>query len=211
MAGEGVGFAETLTDLYNDFLFGFSAPAAKAFNLFIVSVLIVFATIIIFKFFKSISQKDILKLNLAQYNTSEHPFFKKFYALSLYFAEYIVIMPLIIMLWFALLSVMMSILVSGKTIDQVLLISGATIAAIRILAYHKQEMAQELAKLFPLIAISAFLLSPNAFDVPRMISQIADIPLLFESLFYFLIVIFMIEIVLRIFYTIMEFWQSEDE
>ena len=115
------------------------------------------------------------------------------------------------MLWFALLSVMMSILVSGKTIDQVLLISGATIAAIRILAYHKQEMSQELAKLFPLIAISAFLLSPNAFDVPRMISQIADIPLLFKSIFYFLIVIFMVEIVLRIFYTIMEFWQSEDE
>ena len=65
--------------------------------------------------------------------------------------------------------------------------------------------------MFPFIALSSFLLTPGAFDFEGVLSQLEEVPLLLGSLFYYVVAIVSIEIVFRVFYTIYEFFKSEDE
>ena len=85
------------------------------------------------------------------------------------------------------------------------------VAAIRMLAYYNQEIAKDLAKLFPFITLSLFILTPGAFNVEGILNQLNALPSLFRSIFSFLIVIFIVEIILRIIYTATEFLRTEEE
>lgn len=205
------GFAGDLVGYYNNFIDKFSANTGAALNVFLAAILVAVVALFIWKFYNSLSEKNIIRLNLRQYNRSEHPFFSKLFAIFLYFVEYIIIMPVLISLWFTALSVLMLLIVSERPVDQVLLITGALVGAVRILAYHNSEIAKDLAKLFPFTAFTLFLLTPNVFDLGRIVGNIGDVIASLGNVFYFLAVIFAIEIVLRLFYTVMELWQSEDE
>ena len=100
---------------------------------------------------------------------------------------------------------------ASDTATENLLIAAALIGAIRILAYYRNEISKDIAKLFPFIALALFLLSPGVFDSDNILRKLSEIPLLLNNVVYFIIVIFAIEIVLRVFYMTYEFWRSEDE
>jgi hypothetical protein len=186
-------------------------------NSLAASVLVLTATLVvvslfIFKFYKSLSKMNLLSLNLYKYNTSEHPIFNKVWAMLLYLLEYILVIPFLIMLWFAGLAiVLLGIAKDGQGVDYVLLIAAALIGAIRILAYVNTEISAELAKLFPFITLSFFLLTPGDFG-PGIISEnLEEIPSLLGQVYSFILVVLIIEIILRVFYTLYEFWVSESD
>ena len=83
--------------------------------------------------------------------------------------------------------------------------------AIRILAYYNGEISKDLAKLFPFIALSVFLLTPGAFDFENVLNKLKELPALLESAFFFLILIFALEIILRIVYTLYEIAIGKEE
>lgn len=92
-----------------------------------------------------------------------------------------------------------------------LLLSGALIISIRILAYLKEEIALEVAKLFPFIALTSFLLEPSSFDIAVVLRKLEEIPLLLENVAYFLVIILSLELVLRVVYTTHELSLGHDE
>ena len=198
------------TQYYQGLVERFALGNVLVVNIFLLTILITIASLFIFKFYRTLSQRDIISLNLKRYNKSKHPTISKFYHIVLFFLEYIIIMPIVILLWFTALSILILLVAPERNIGPILTITGAMVASIRVLAYHREEVAKDLAKLFPFIALSVFLLSPGIFDFGRIIGQISQIPVLLNSVIAFLVFVFAIEIILRIFYTIYELFQSGD-
>jgi hypothetical protein len=176
----------------------------------LLAALITLLTVIIWQFYRTLAERNIIKLNLKQYNRSEHPFLKKTFAVLLYLAEYIVIIPFFMLLWSIALAVAL-LLLAEKEIGYIVLLTAAMIISIRILAYYKKEIAKDLAKLFPLITLSVFLINSKSLDIPFILGQIMQIPALLESIYSYFIVIFFVEVVLRLTDTVSELWKSEEE
>ncbi|MBS3099308.1 hypothetical protein J4462_03790 [Candidatus Pacearchaeota archaeon] len=184
-------------------------------NVLLFSVILAVISLFIWNFYKSISKRNLIKLNLSKYNTSEHPFWSKLQAIFLYLLEYIVIMPLLIILWYAALSLVLLLIASEVSVSGVLFVSSVLVGSIRILAYFNSEISKDVAKLFPLIALSVFLLSfetiNKTFNFGDFTNKIYQIPTYYGEIFSFILIVFVIEIVLRVIFTIYEFWRSEEE
>jgi len=200
-----------ISGIYTRLVGSFPPDIAAGINLIIFAVIIAIVSIFIWKFYRSLSQRNLIPLNLRKYSRSAHPEASKFLAAVLYLLENIIIMPVLIFLWFAALSIVVLVIAPEREVSQILLLTGAMVAAIRMLAYYNQEIARDLAKLFPFITLSLFILTPGAFDVGGILNQLNALPSLFRSIFSFLIVIFIVEITLRILYTATEFLRAEEE
>jgi len=187
--------------------------SSLALDVFVLSIVLAIVSLFIWKFYRSTSKRSLIKLDLQRYNYTNHPFGNKVFAMILYLLEYVIIAPLLLTLWFAGLAVILLLIGQDQNTSDLLLIAAIVIGAIRILAYFKGEIAKDLAKLFPFIALSAFLLSvadPGAVG-SGIFTKIGEIPAFLTNgvIFSYLLVVFLIEIVLRLFYTIYEFWSSE--
>jgi small-conductance mechanosensitive channel len=197
--------------IYGGYLSGLVFDRALAASVFVLAITLAIVALFIFKFYKSISKKTIIRLNLKKYNTSEHPVGSKVLAMVLYLLEYIIFMPFLIALWFVALAIVLLLIAEEQTIGYILWISVSMIGAIRILAYVKKEVSEDLAKLFPFITLSVFLLTPGEFSLDILSEKISMIPLLLSNIFSFILVVLLIEIILRVFYTVYTFWASEEE
>lgn len=178
-------------------------------SIFILAIVITIASLFIFEFYKSISRRNLIKLNLKKYNTSDHPFFGKIFAMLLYLLEYIIIMPFLILLWFSGLAIVLLLIAQERLIGEVLWITAAMIGAIRILAYIKSDLSRELAKLFPFITLSVFILSWDTLDYSKILAKVYEIPALFNQIFSFIFVVLIIEVALRLIFEAYDFWSSE--
>lgn len=190
---------------------GLAFTDSVALRVFYLIILLAVVSFFIYGFYKSTGKRNLLSLNLKKYNYSNHPVANKFFATLFYLIEYIVIIPILLVLWFAGLSIVLLLLAQNKPVEQILFASAAVIGAIRVIAYFKGELAKDLAKLFPFIALSVFLLSPEALNISRISEQIREIPLLLNNIAIFIFVVFLIEFALRVFYTFYQFLVSEDE
>jgi amino acid transporter len=97
--------SNVLIGLYSRVLDIFPESAESAIRLFFFAVIIALVALFIWRFYKSLSKRTLITLNLNQYNRSEHPFLSKFFAVLLYLIEYVIIMPVIIFIWFGALTV----------------------------------------------------------------------------------------------------------
>ena len=183
--------ARSFSSLASSNIFNLNGQLALSALLLILVLAII--SFFIYKFYNSVSKRNLIELNLRQYNYSSHPTASKFFAVLLYLIEYMVIMPFLILLWFVGLTVVLWLLAPQDVeVSRVLLISSVVIGAIRISAYYKKELSEDLAKLFPLIALATFMLGFEAFQASysRVLSNFAEIPLLLNNIFSFVFVIF---------------------
>lgn len=181
------------------------------FVLLLYTIFIVVYAVFIWKFYKFLSSKDIINLNLMQYNYSKHPILEKFFAIVLYTIEYLIILPFLVLFWFAILSIFLLLLSESESVNQILIISTAIIAAIRITSYISEDLSKDLAKILPFTVLGLFIINSDLFNLERLLGRILEIPSLFTNIFMFIIFIFVIEFVLRIVYLIAEFFRSEEE
>lgn len=200
--------AETYTGIMNSLPKNYAA----IINLFIFTLLIVIYTVFIWKFYRFLARKDIIKLDLKRYNKLEHPGWRKFLAAVLYFIEYIIVLPFIVFFWFAMLAVFLILLSKQQSAETIILISAAIVASVRITSYYKEDLSRDLAKLFPFTILAVFLLSPEFFSFELLVSQFSKIPSLLNNILYYLVFIMGIEVILRFFEIIFSIKNSgEDE
>jgi len=203
---EGGTLAGWLSSFYGDSL---------ALDVFIFAVILAVASLFIWYFYRSIAKRNLIDINLSKYNTYEHPLANKFLAMVLYLLEYMVIMPLLIIFWYAALAFVLFVIASEVSVGGILFVSAVIIGAIRLLAYFHSEIAKDLAKMFPFIALSVFLLSfesiGKVFDFSDVTAKLSQIPQFTAEIFSFILVVFVIEIVLRFIFSVYEFWRSEEE
>jgi hypothetical protein len=169
------------------------------------SIYIVFVALyagFIWKFYKFISTRDFLELKLNKYNKSKHPTFSKVFAFVFYMIEYILILPFLVLSWFAMFSLFLLILNKASEIDtrQLLLISASIITLIRITAYTNENLSKEIGKIFPFTILVMFILEPNFFNMEGLFNGLFKVPDYLGDIFVLIIFIICVEFALRIFF-----------
>ena len=181
-----IEYQESIINFYNALTGSMSPQSVALVNVFIFSLFVSGYAIFTWKFYKFLARKDILKLNLSQYNPSDHPVLRKTLAACLYLIEYAVILPFVIFFWFAILSFMILLISEGSGALHVLYISAAIVTSIRILSYYEEELAVEIAKLLPLTVLAIFVAGAGSFSVPTLLESLLEIPQFATSILYFL-------------------------
>jgi hypothetical protein len=171
-----------------------------------------FYAIIVYNLYKLVATRDIFKLNLRKYNTAENPSINKFFAILLYTVEYILFFPLFLMLWFIIFSAIFIALSNMNDIGSILIISMSMISAIRIASYYKQDLARDIAKLIPFALLAVFLIDgASAFSWEQSWYLIISISSMLDTLIYYFIFVFILELTLRVIYSISKALSPRDE
>ena len=191
---------DQIINAYNVIITALPDSIQTLIELFLWSLLIFVSALLIWKFYRSISKKNILGLNLNKYNKSEHPFFAKLIAGILYFLEYILILPFLIFIWFGAFTLFLVLLSKSLDVPTILKIAIVVIAAIRMTAYYKEDLSKDLAKMLPFALLAILITNPNFFtNFQSILQNIAKIPESFSQIGIYFIFIITLEIILRIF------------
>jgi hypothetical protein len=177
-------------------------------DLAIYTVVIALYSIFIWKFYKFLARREIIELNLRQYNHSQYSSLEKLIAVLLYTLEYLIILPFLVLFWFVTFSAFLLLLSEQGNVDQMLLISAAIIASTRITAYISEDLSKDLAKIFPFTVLATYLLNPNFFDIPSLVDKVIALPSAIVPMIMFVIFIFIVEFVLRGSYSISQLARS---
>ncbi len=180
------------------------------FSLIVYTILILMYSIFIWKFYRFLASRDIIQLNLSQYNYSSHPVLEKVAAVGLYALEYLIILPFLVFFWFAILSIFLLVLSESQNTLQILLISAAIIASTRVTSYISEDLSKDLAKILPFTILAAFILGTSFFNSDLVLTKISQIPSLFDNIITFVVFIFVIEFVFRILYSIYQLVTSKN-
>ncbi len=202
--------ASSLGELYTELIALLPTWMQQFVSLFVIVLVILIYSIFIWKFYRFISKKNIVGLNLSQYNRANHPVIEKIVAGIFYFIEYIIILPFLIFFWFAIFTLFLMLLTEGSDIRHILIISATVIAAIRMASYYKEELARDLAKMLPFTLLAVSIVNPQ-FGGSKIFSYISQLPGLFDSILVYLLFIIIIEVILRFFEFIFTLFGIADE
>ena len=190
-------FGITLLNIYMYITSLLPSPIQKFVNFLFIVIIVVVFSIFIWKFYQSISTKNIIELDLNQYNQSKYPGFAKTLAFLFYVLEYIVIFPLLIFAWFSIFTIFLILLTENYPINTLLILSATVIAAIRFTAYYRKKLSEDLAKLIPFTLLSVSLLNPSFFSIERVFNQFQQLSVAFGDAFIYLGFIVGMELILR--------------
>ncbi len=182
-------------ELFSNLRFEEALDNTKPLILFMAGI-IVYA-IFIFKFYRFVAKRDILKLNLKQYSTSDHPTLQKTIAFILYVVEYIIIMPIIIFFWFAVLSAIIIFFSKEADPQRILIVTFSLVGAIRAISYYSEDLSKDLAKMLPFALLGVFLVDITYFSWHNSVSILAQMPSMWKIVLYYLIFIVVLESVFR--------------
>lgn len=184
-----------LEELLNIFMSGENLILTLAF----FTVIIVLYSIFVYFFYRFLAKKNIIELNLNKYNTYSNPTVIKFFAAFFYVIEYIVLLPILTFFWFGVLAVLTLVLSEGMSVNTVLIISAALVAAVRATSYVSEDLAKDLAKMLPFALLSiSITTAAGFFDASTLATRISEIPTLFNNVPYYLIFIVGIELIMRV-------------
>lgn len=192
-------FGNNLIVIYNSFILTLPSWAQHFIALFLLVLLIVAYSIFIWKLYRFVARKNIFELNLNKYNKSEHSVLAKFLASIFYILEYIIVLPFLIFFWFAIFTIFLIFLTENLEIQNLLIIAATIIAAIRMTSYYNENLSKDLAKLLPFTLLAVSVLSPDFFDINRILSHFSRIPEFFNQIIIYLLFIIFLEIILRFF------------
>jgi len=167
-------------------------------NFIVIVFLVVLYSIFVWKFYSSISKKNIFSLNLDEYKNSKNAALEKILAFLVYIFEYLIFFPILIFIWFSVFTIFLILLTENLAVGTLLLISATVIASIRITSYYRRRLSEDIAKLIPFTLLSISLLNPTFFSLDRLSTQFQGISLSFGDLFVFFIFIISLEVILRI-------------
>lgn len=175
----------------------FSGEENLLLTLTFFTTTIVIYSIFIFFFYRFMAKKNIIELNLNQYNRYDNPAIIKLFAAFFYIIEYILLLPLLTFFWFTTLSILILLLSKGVAIETVLLISAALVASVRATSYVSENLSKDLAKMVPFTLLAIAITTPGFFNINTLLSQTINIPSLLSNIPYYLLFIVAIELIMR--------------
>ena len=210
MAGEVGNIGVRVAESYHNFVVGLD-PGVQAFiNIGLLSILVALFFIFIWKLYHIIAKKNLLDLNLRQYNTTSHPGFKKFISTLLYLAEYIVIFPFFVIFWFSMFMIFVMLLARNLELSTVLTISTIIIIVIRVTAYYKESLSKDIAKLLPFTLLAVAITEKDFFKFENIFTRASEIPLFFENILMYVAIIVILEVILRVIDLIISLFRGDD-
>ena len=185
------------SDFFSNFIRPFNECNIILVLLFFTALIAIYS-IFIYYFYRFLAKKNIIDLNLSQYNRYEHPVAMKFFAFLLYILEYIIILPIITLFWFGVLSIFLLLLAKNLELRTILIISASLVASVRVTSYLSQKLSQDLAKMLPFTLLALALTSPNFFSIELFLARLTQMPLLISEIPYYLLFIVVVEFIMRI-------------
>ena len=195
------GINETVTKIggqYNEFLGTLPDWLGDSMNVFLIFLVVLIYVIFVWNFYRFISRKDVIKLNLANLNGAGRPVLFRFLTGVLYLVEYFLILPLLIFFWFAVLAFFLLILTEGIELSILITIAVVLVAVIRATSYYNEGLSSDVAKMIPLTLLAFSFLSPGFFDLEKIILKASQLPELLDSIFLYLLFIIFLEIIMRL-------------
>lgn len=211
MAGEVANVSSNIVDIYNNLIATLPEWSQSFVNISLLVVLVTIFCIFVWKVYHIISKKNIIELNLKQYNQAEYPVLEKFLGTLYYFVEYIVILPFLVIFWFFVFTFFLLLMTKGLEVPTVLMISTIIIIAIRATAYYKEGLSKDLAKLLPFTLLAVAMTEKGFFNFQEILGRFSQLPLFFNEILSFMAVIVIIEVILRTFDFIFSLFDLEDE
>ncbi len=205
------GFGGEILSVYNSLISALPPFAGKFISLFLLALFVVLYAVFIWKFYRFIAKKNILELNLNQYNKYEHPFLDNLFTGIFYFLEYMVILPFLIFFWFSVFTLFLIFLTEDLDISVVLIISATIIAAIRMTAYYNEDLSKDLAKLLPFTLLAIAITTSGFFNMERIIGHFSQLPTFFGDIIIYLGFIVILEVILRFFDFILSLFGLEED
>lgn len=191
-------------EVYNSFIAFLPEWAQNFISFFLLVLLVIIYSTMVWKFYQFISKKNPLGLNLNEkYKPESSSFATRLVVGALYFLEYVLILPFLIFIIFSVFTFFLIVLSSADEVSQILIISATVIASIRITAYYKENLSQEIAKILPFMLLAVAVLNPATFAqieyVERIVTLLSSIPNFLSQIWSYLFFIILIEIVLNFF------------
>ena len=180
----------------------------KPLVMFIIGIVIY--AVFIFKFYRFVAKKDIFKLDWQKHNRGEASLFTKLMGGVLYVLEYIVLFPVFTFFWFVVFAALLTFMVKQQAIQNILLISMAIIAAIRMTAYYNEDLSKDLAKMLPFALLGVFIVDLNFFSFSGSIVMLKKLFGLWDLMIYYLVFVVVLEIILRLFHGVIRLFVKEE-
>jgi hypothetical protein len=180
-------------------------------TLIIFTCLIAIYSLFVYYFHLFLARKNLLELNLNNYNSYEHPSVARFFAGLFYILEYLILLPIFTFFWFGIFSILVLTLSEGLEISTVLLVSAAFVASVRITSYLNFNLSKDIAKLLPLTLLAVAITKPGFFNVNSLISRITEIPAIFSDIISYLVFIMVVELIMRLTDTITGVFDNSEE
>ncbi len=159
--------------------------------LFVYTIAIAMYAVFIWFFYRSVSKRDLFKRGVGGIGKTISQVLK-----------YFILFPILIFIWFGILTVLMFVLSKTQTTENILLVAVALIAAVRVMAYYRESLANDMAKILPLAILAIFLIEPTLLSIDLIFDRISQLPTLTIQLFNYLIFILILEFILRILFHI---------
>ncbi len=185
------------SEVFADFSFLNYFSAIKPLVVLVIGIVIY--AFFIFKFYRFLARRDLLKLELHKHSKKFSGIFSNFLQVILYIIENIFLIPIAIFIWFAVLAALLLFLSKAHTPETVLITSIALVAAVRITAYYSEDLSRDLAKIVPFTLLGVFLIDyTSVFSVQTSIETASQILSLWKEMLYYLMFVIIVELVLRI-------------
>ncbi|MBU1976020.1 MAG: hypothetical protein KKG59_06470 [Nanoarchaeota archaeon] len=162
-------------------------------------------SIFIFKFYRFTAHKDIFKLYLYRRSTISHAGLRNFVKVLLYFVEYIILFPFIVMIWIVVLTVLFALISKIDNVHVIITLAVAIVGTIRVAAYYNEDLAKDIAKLIPfallayfLIDMASYVVNPAAFSTDHYLRMGYALPGIAHYLLHYYLFAIVLEIALRI-------------
>lgn len=153
--------------------------------------------VFIFKFYRFVASRDMFDLDLSKYKRSRHPWVRRVLRVLMYTLQYLIIFPTFAFFWFAILTVILSLLSKDREITEIFIIALATVSAIRVVAYYSEDLSRDVAKILPFAVLGLFLVDASFFELGASLNVLRDVEDYRESILYYLVGIVLLEFVMR--------------
>ncbi|MBN2368466.1 hypothetical protein JXC34_05600 [Candidatus Woesearchaeota archaeon] len=198
-------YGEILLELYKtDFL-------ANLANLTIYSLCMAIYVMIVWHYYRTLSKRDIFNPKIKYPGELGGTFLTNLRVGFDFFLKYFIIFPFISFFWFLVLSAFLLFLSKGQDVAQTLLMSMTVMAASRITAYYNEEASENVAKIIPLGLLGVFIVDQTRFSLAEALAKFTALPQFLHIILQYLSYVVLLEVVLRLVYSLVCFIQLDRE
>ncbi len=139
--------------------------------------------------YEKISKRDIVAFEQSVGNSAITDF--------VYAGGYSVLFSTLAFLWFLAMSGLLFVLSKGQSVDGILLTSATLVASTRLTSYFHEKLAEDFAKLIPLVFLGVFIIDPTVFSVSLVFQRFGEAITLLPLIARYWVFIVAMELVLR--------------
>ncbi|MCY4581514.1 MAG: hypothetical protein OXE50_01760 [Chloroflexi bacterium] len=161
--------------------------------------------IFVFRFYRSVSARDMFALDLSRYEESRHRWLRRLLGVVMYVAKYLIVFPAYAFFWFAVLTLILTFLSRERPFADILLIALATVSAIRVTAYYSEDLSRDVAKILPFAVLAIFLIDVSFFEIPAALSVLQETNDHRETILYYMLFLVLLEFTLRLLRPVLRF------